>query len=293
MPELPEVETVRQGLAAAMTGARIKTVSLRRGDLRTPFPERFVERLVGRKVETLSRRAKYILAHLDGGEALIMHLGMSGSFRVERNGAKAAPGAFHFARSKDEAHDHVVIGLSNGARIVYNDPRRFGSMQLAALDALGNAIPLRGLGLEPLGEDFDGAALARLFAGRKTPVKAALLDQSLVAGLGNIYVCEALHRAKLSPRRAAGTIALKNGAPSAKAHALAGAIRKVLEEAIAAGGSTLRDHRQTDGALGYFQHSFLVYEREGAACPRARCSGRIMRIVQSGRSTFYCPTCQR
>src|ERR1700722_2602471 len=200
MPELPEVETVRQGLAAAMTGARIKSVALARGDLRTPFPERFVERLVGRKVETLSRRARYILAHLDGGEALIMHLGMSGSFRVERNGAKAAPGAFHFARSKDEAHDHVVIGLSNGARIVYNDPRRFGSMQLAALDASGNAVPLRGLGLEPLGEDFDGAALARLFPSRKTPLKAALLDQSLVAGLGNIYVCEALHRAKLSPR---------------------------------------------------------------------------------------------
>jgi formamidopyrimidine-DNA glycosylase len=293
MPELPEVETVRQGLAAAMTGARIETVALARGDLRTPFPPRFIERLVGRKIETLSRRAKYILAHLDGGEALIMHLGMSGSFRVEKDEAKAAPGAFHFARSKDEAHDHVVFGLSNGARIVYNDPRRFGSMQLATLDASGNAAPLGALGLEPLSEAFDGAALAKLFAGRKTPLKAALLDQTLVAGLGNIYVCEALHRAKLSPRRAAGTIALKNGAPNAKAHDLARAIRKVLEDAIAAGGSTLRDHRQTDGALGYFQHSFLVYEKEGAACPRRGCRGQISRIVQSGRSTFYCPTCQR
>jgi formamidopyrimidine-DNA glycosylase len=293
MPELPEVETVRQGLAAAMTGARIERVALARGDLRTPFPTRFVERLVGRKIETLSRRAKYIVAHLDGGEALIMHLGMSGSFRVEKDDSTGAPGAFHFTRSKNEAHDHVVFGLSNGARIVYNDPRRFGSMQLSKLDAAGNASSLGALGLEPLGEAFDGAALARLFAGRKTPLKAALLDQTLVAGLGNIYVCEALHRAKLSPRRASGTIALKNGAPSAKANDLARAIRKVLEQAIAAGGSTLRDHRQTDGALGYFQHSFLVYEKEGAACPRRGCPGQISRIVQSGRSTFYCPTCQR
>jgi formamidopyrimidine-DNA glycosylase len=293
MPELPEVETVRRGLAPAMTGARIETVALARRDLRTPFSERFVERLVGRKIVKLSRRAKYILVHLDSGEALIMHLGMSGSFRVERGGKKAAPGGFHFARSKDAAHDHVTIGLSNGARIVYNDPRRFGSMQVAALDAAGNAGPLKDLGLEPLGEDFAGAALARLFAGRKTPLKAALLDQSLVAGLGNIYVCEALHRAGLSPKRAAGTIALKSGAPNARADALAGAIRAVLEEAIAAGGSTLRDHRQPDGALGYFQHSFQVYDKEGAACPKPGCSGRIMRIVQSGRSTFYCPKCQR
>jgi formamidopyrimidine-DNA glycosylase len=272
MPELPEVETVRQGLAPTMIGARIETVALARGDLRTPFPERFVERLVGRRIEALSRRAKYILAHLDSGEAL---------------------GGFHFARSKDEAHDHVTFGLSNGARVVYNDPRRFGSMTLARLDAAGNAAPLSGLGLEPLAEDFNGAALARLFDGRRSPLKAALLNQSLVAGLGNIYVCEALHRAKLSPRRAAGTLALKSGAPSAKADALARAIRAVLEEAIAAGGSTLRDHRQTNGALGYFQHSFLVYEKEGAACPRPRCPGRIVRIVQAGRSTFYCPACQR
>jgi formamidopyrimidine-DNA glycosylase len=293
MPELPEVETVRQGLAPAMTGARIESVVLARADLRAPFSERFIERLVGRKIVKLSRRAKYILVHLDSGEALIMHLGMSGSFRVERDGKKAAPGDFHFARSKDQAHDHVTIGLSNGARIVYNDPRRFGSMQLAALDASGDAAPLKELGLEPLGEEFNGDALARLFAGRKTPLKAALLDQTLIAGLGNIYVCEALHRAGLSPRRAAGTIALKSGAASAKAHALAQAIRDVLQEAIAAGGSTLRDHRQPDGALGYFQHSFQVYEKEGAACPKPRCKGRIVRIVQSGRSTFYCPACQR
>ena len=293
MPELPEVETVRQGLIPAMTGARIESVALARSDLRAPFSERFVERLVGRKIEKLSRRAKYILVHLDSGEALIMHLGMSGSFRVERSGKKAAPGDFYFARSKDQAHDHVAIGLSNGARIVYNDPRRFGSMQLAALDASGNVAPLKSLGVEPLGEDFNGQALAGLFAGRKTPLKAALLDQGLVAGLGNIYVCEALHRAGLSPRRAAGAIVLKSGAPSAKAHALARAIRDVLEEAIEAGGSTLRDHRQPNGALGYFQHSFAVYDKEGAACPKPRCGGRIVRIAQAGRSTFYCPQCQR
>jgi len=293
MPELPEVETVRQGLAPAMIGARIESVVLARADLRTPFSERFVERLVGRTIVKLSRRAKYILVHLDSGEALIMHLGMSGSFRIERDGKKTAPGEFHFARAKDAAHDHVTIGLSNGARIVYNDPRRFGSMRIEPLDQAGDAAPLKGLGLEPLGDDLDGAALARLFAGRKGPLKAALLDQRLIAGLGNIYVCEALHRAGLSPKRPAGAIALKSGAPSAKAHALARAIRAVLEEAVAAGGSTLRDHRQPNGALGYFQHCFQVYDKEGAACPKPRCSGRVLRIVQSGRSTFYCPRCQR
>ncbi len=293
MPELPEVETVRQGLAPAMTGARIETVALARSDLRTPFSERFVERLVGRKIVKLSRRAKYILVHLDSGEALIMHLGMSGSFRIERGGKKAAVGEFHHPRSKDAAHDHVTIGLSNGARVVYNDPRRFGSMQLAPLDAAGEAAPLKGLGLEPLGAGFDAEALARLFAGRKAPLKAALLDQRLIAGLGNIYVCEALHRAGLSPKRAAGSIAARNGAANSRAHTLADAIRAVLEEAIAAGGSTLRDHRQPDGALGHFQHSFSVYEKEGAACPKPGCKGRILRIVQSGRSTFYCPQCQR
>jgi formamidopyrimidine-DNA glycosylase len=293
MPELPEVETVRQGLSPAMVGARIKKVTLKRDGLRTPFPQRFAARLANRRIERLTRRAKYILVHLDNGEALIMHLGMSGSFRVEQNGAKATPGDFHFARSKLIAHDHVILSLSNGARIVYNDPRRFGSMTLDTLTPDGEPTSLQGLGLEPLGEAFDGAALARMMAGRKTPLKAALLDQSLIAGLGNIYVCEALHRAGLSPRRAAGTIALKSGAPSAKANALAAAIRTVLGEAVAAGGSTLRDHRQTNGELGYFQHSFLVYEKEGAACPRAGCKGQILRIVQAGRSTFFCPRCQR
>src|SRR5271170_486511 len=291
MPELPEVETVRRGLAEAMTGARIAAVALKRAGLRTPFPDRFVERLVGRRIESLSRRAKYILANLDSGEALIMHLGMSGSFRVERGARGGSPGHFRFARSKDRAHDHVTIVLSSGARIIYNDPRRFGSMQLAQLDPSGSVEPLRGLGLEPLSDEFDGRALGRIMAGRKSPLKAALLDQGLIAGLGNIYVCEALHRAKLSPRRVAGTLAGRGGA--ARAGALAKSIRAVLEEAIAAGGSSLRDHRRTDGALGYFQHAFAVYEKEGAACPRRRCAGRIARIVQARRSTFYCPVCQR
>jgi len=292
MPELPEVETVRRGLAAVLTDARIETVALRRGGLHIPFPERFAERLTGRRVGPLSRRAKYILAPLDSGETLIVHLGMSGSFRIDHE-TEETPGDFHFARSKSAAHDHVVLLLSNGARITYNDPRRFGLMQLAPSDSLAEHPLFRRLGAEPLAGDFDAAALARLLAGRKTPLKAALLDQSLVAGLGNIYVCEALHRAALSPRREAGTLATARGGPTAGAKRLATAIRGVLEEAVAAGGSTLRDHRQTDGELGYFQHSFAVYGKEGAACPRPRCPGTIARIVQAGRSTFYCPVCQR
>jgi formamidopyrimidine-DNA glycosylase len=292
MPEMPEVETVRRGLASVLAGARIEDVEQRRADLRFPFPERFVERLSGRRVESLSRRAKYLLAALDSGETLIMHLGMSGSFRIEHDGEET-PGAFHFERSKSAAHDHVAIHLSNGARVVYNDPRRFGFMLLAPSRDLGAHRLFSRLGVEPLGAEFDASALARLFVGRTTPLKAALLDQSLVAGLGNIYVCEALHRAGLSPLREAAAVAGKGGTPNAKAKRLAAAIKAVLEEAVAAGGSTLRDHRQTDGALGYFQHSFVVYAKEGAACRRARCGGTIARIVQAGRSTFYCPSCPR
>jgi formamidopyrimidine-DNA glycosylase len=291
MPELPEVETVRRGLAAVLDHARIEAVEQRRAGLRFPFPERFAERLAGRRVGNLTRRAKYILAPLDSGETLIMHLGMSGSFRIERE-TRETPGAFHFARSNSAAHDHVVFRLSN-ARVTYNDPRRFGFMLLAPSDRLGGHPLFARLGVEPLAADFDAAVLARLFAGRTTPLKGALLDQSLVAGLGNIYVCEALHRAGLSPLREARTLAGPAGAPTAGARRLAAAIRAVLEEAIEAGGSTLRDHRQTDGELGYFQHSFAVYSKEGAACPRARCKGTIVRITQAGRSTFYCPACQR
>jgi formamidopyrimidine-DNA glycosylase len=292
MPEMPEVETVRRGLAPVLVGTKIEGIEQRRANLRFPFPERFVERLAGRRVESLSRRAKYILAALDSGETLILHLGMSGSFRIEREEVDT-PGAFHFERSKIAAHDHVVFHLSNGARITYNDPRRFGFMQLAPSDNLAAHPLFSRLGVEPLGTDFDAAALTRLFAGRSTSLKAALLDQTLVAGLGNIYVCEALHRAGLSPLREAAATVGPGGRPTAKARRLAGAITAVLEEAVAAGGSTLRDHRQTDGALGYFQHSFVVYGKEGAACSRARCLGTVARITQAGRSTFYCPTCQR
>jgi formamidopyrimidine-DNA glycosylase len=292
MPELPEVETVRRGLAPVLVGARIERIDLRRANLRFPFPDRFVERLTGRRIETLSRRAKYLLAGLDSGETLIMHLGMSGSFRIGRE-TEEAPGAFHFARSKIAAHDHVVFGLSNGAVVTYNDPRRFGFMLLAPSAALAAHPLFLRLGVEPLGADFDAAALARMLAGLRAPLKAALLDQSVVAGLGNIYVCEALHRAGLSPEAEAGAVAGTAGRPTAGAKRLARAIRAVLEEAVAAGGSTLRDHRQTDGDLGYFQHSFQVYGKEGAACARARCGGTIARIVQSNRATFYCPTCQR
>ncbi|MBK9083616.1 MAG: bifunctional DNA-formamidopyrimidine glycosylase/DNA-(apurinic or apyrimidinic site) lyase [Rhizobiales bacterium] len=290
---MPEVETVRRGLQPAMEGASIVEAIARRPDLRFPLPRDFAARLAGRRVEALRRRAKYLLADLDSGQTLIMHLGMSGSFRIEAEAGAALPGLFHHPRGKDAAHDHVVFRLSNGARVVYNDPRRFGFMDLAPTATLAEAKHLAGLGLEPLDGGLDGAALARLFAGKAAPLKAALLDQSLIAGLGNIYVCEALHRAHLSPRRAAGALALKDGKPSARADLLARCIGEVLAEAVEAGGSSLRDHRQADGSLGYFQHAFRVYDREGAACPTPGCRGLIARIVQSGRSTFFCPACQR
>ena len=291
MPELPEVETVRRGLTAVLAGARIEGVELRRGNLRFPFPDRFAERLTDRRVGDLTRRAKYILAPLDSGETLIMHLGMSGSFRIER-GAQKTAGGFHFERSKDVAHDHVLLRLSNGARVTYNDPRRFGFMLLLKREERETHPLLAGLGVEPLDAALDAEALAGMFHGRAAPLKAALLDQKNIAGLGNIYVCEALHRAGLSPLRAAGTL-VASGKPAASLKRLATAIGDVLQEAIAAGGSSLRDHRQTDGALGYFQHSFRVYDREGAACPKKGCRGTIARVVQSGRSTFYCPVCQK
>ncbi len=284
MPELPEVETVRRGLAPALVGARFTHIEMRRPDLRFAFPENFVERLLGRYVKALKRRAKYLLAELDSGETLVMHLGMSGSFRLE---GEDAPGAVHFERSKSPAHDHVVFTCDSGARIIYNDPRRVGYRTLAATDALTQHPLIRDLGVEPLSEEFDAAHLAGLLAGARTPLKGALLDQRRIAGLGNIYVCEALHRARLSPVREAGSLS------PGQIRALASAVREVLEAAIAAGGSTLRDHRQTDGALGYFQHSFEVYDREGAGCGNPRCKGMIARFVQSGRSTFYCPACQR
>jgi formamidopyrimidine-DNA glycosylase len=288
MPELPEVETVRRGLAPAMEGAHLAKVEVRDRRLRWPIAKDFEKRLTGQTVEGLGRRAKYLLADLSSGDVLIMHLGMSGSFRV---GADAKPGVYYHEKSKSTAHDHVVFHMSNGATVTFNDPRRFGSMKLIKRAKLDTEPLLRGLGPEPLGNAFDAAMLARACAGKKTSLKAALLDQRVVAGLGNIYVCEALFRARLSPKRRASTIADRKGKPNARAAALVEAIKAVLQDAIAAGGSSLRDHRRTDGALGDFQHNFQVYDREGEPCPN--CQGKIKRIVQSGRSTFYCPNCQK
>jgi formamidopyrimidine-DNA glycosylase len=286
VPELPEVETVRRGLEAAMVGARLAAVEQRRPDLRFPFPERFAERLTGQRVEALRRRAKYLIADLDGADVLVMHLGMSGSFRIEQ-----ACGPIPGAGAKNFLHDHVMFDLSTGARIVYNDPRRFGFMQLIPRREFAAHPLFNKIGIEPLGDEFDGAALASLFAGKTISLKAALLDQALIAGLGNIYVCEASHRAGLSPRRAAASLARNDGRPSVRATRLARVIREVLNEAMAAGGSSLRDHRQTDGALGYFQHSFRVYGRAGQPC--VQCGGLVRRITQAGRATFYCGGCQR
>lgn len=293
MPELPEVETVRLGLAPIMEGAGIEKVELRRPDLRVPFPPMFARRLAGRKVIGLGRRAKYLLADLDDGNVLIMHLGMSGSFRIEMDGAAAVAGTYYHARSERRAHDHVVFHLSSGAKVVFNDPRRFGLMDLVPRRELAASRHFSAMGIEPLGNAFDGAVLAGLFAGRTAPLKAALMDQRLIAGLGNIYVCEALWRARLSPERAAGTVATKTGKPKEAAVRLAAAIREVLDAAIAAGGSSLRDHRRIDGELGDFQHEFAVYDREGGPCQRPGCRGTIRRTVQSGRSTFHCVVCQR
>jgi formamidopyrimidine-DNA glycosylase len=292
MPELPEVETVRRGLEPAMVGARIVEVEQRRPDLRFPFPERFAERLAGQTVTSLGRRAKYLLADLSSGEVLIMHLGMSGRFLVEKDGAAGRPGEFHYEAGNGKAHDHVVFRLSNGASVTYNDARRFGFMDLVARSELDACRHFGGMGIEPLGNELSGEAVARLFEGKRTPLKAALLDQRLIAGLGNIYACEALFRAGLHPEAPAGSLADRRGGPTSKAHELAAIIRDVLTEAVAAGGSTLRDHAQVDGSLGYFQHTFRVYDREGEPCAAPGCGGTVARLVQSGRSTFYCPRCQ-
>jgi formamidopyrimidine-DNA glycosylase len=293
MPELPEVETVRRGLEPVMQGARFAAVEARRRDLRWPLPKDFAKRIAGCTVTGLGRRGKYLLADLSSGEVLLMHLGMSGSFRVTQEEAETVPGRYHHERGQPGMHDHVVFHMGNGARITFNDPRRFGSMKLVARDALDREPLLKALGPEPLGNAFDAAMLAQACRGKRTSLKAALSDQRVVAGLGNIYVCEALYRAGLSPRRRASTIATRAGAPNERAQALVAAIKDVLHDAIKAGGSSLRDHRRTDGELGLFQHHFRVYDREGEPCPRPGCSGTVKRIVQGGRSTFWCPACQR
>jgi len=293
MPELPEVETVRRGLQPAMEGAKIVKAEIRRKDLRFPFQKDFVERLEAQTVTGLGRRAKYLMADLSSGDVLLMHLGMSGSFRVINDGNGHTPGQFHHPRSEERAHDHVVFHMSSGAVIVFNDPRRFGYMKVIARRAIEEEPLLKGLGPEPLGNEFDADMLARSCANKKTSLKAALLDQRVVAGLGNIYVCEALFRAHLSPRRLAATLATKKGETTDHARRLVDAIHAVLNQAIKAGGSSLRDHRQTTGELGYFQHSFQVYDREGEKCQSKGCGGIVRRFNQNGRSTFWCPRCQK
>ena len=293
MPELPEVETVRRGLQPVMEGAKILGAEARRKDLRFPFQKDFVARLTGQTVTGLGRRAKYLLADLASGDVLLMHLGMSGSFRIQKIEQTHTTGVFHHPRDKNGAHDHVVFHMSSGADVIFNDPRRFGYMKIIPRASLEAEPLLKGLGPEPLGNAFDARLLAQSCAGKNTSLKAALLDQRVVAGLGNIYVCEALYRAHLSPRRRASTLAEKKGAPTDHAKRLIDAIHAVLNQAIEAGGSSLRDHRQTSGELGYFQHSFRVYDREGESCGTAGCGGIIRRFTQNGRSTFWCPKCQK
>ncbi len=276
-----------------MEGSKIVRAEVRRKNLRFPFQKDFIARLEGQTVTGLGRRAKYLLADLASGDVLLMHLGMSGSFRILKDKGEKAPGTFHHPRSEDQAHDHVVFHMSSGASVVFNDPRRFGYMKIVARSKLEEEPLLKGLGPEPLGNEFDAAMLARSCANKKTSLKAALLDQRVVAGLGNIYVCEALFRSHLSPRRLAATLATKKGEPTDHAKRLVTAIHAVLNQAIKAGGSSLRDHRQTSGELGYFQHSFQVYDREGEKCQTAGCSGIVRRFTQNGRSTFWCPKCQK
>jgi formamidopyrimidine-DNA glycosylase len=294
MPELPEVETVRHGLEPVLAGAKIDRVEQRRADLRFAFPERFVERLTGQRIVNLGRRAKYLQARLSGGDVLVMHLGMSGRFTIAPLGEKSALlGEFTYDTGADPKHDHVVLHMGNGARVTYNDPRRFGFMLLIP-EAEIEVHPLfAGLGPEPMGNALNAAYLAGRARDRKTDLKAFLLDQRTIAGLGNIYVCEALHRVGLSPLRSASILALKSGKPSLHAEPLVVAIREVLGAAIRAGGSTLKDYRAADGALGYFQHQFLVYGREGEPCLTPACRGTVHRSIQAGRSTFHCPVCQR
>jgi formamidopyrimidine-DNA glycosylase len=325
MPELPEVETVRQGLEPVMRGRRFVHVTQRRKDLRFPLPERFAERLTGRKVERLDRRAKYILIHLDGAEVLAVHLGMTGRFSVKLprtpsprkrgEGRQLAPapataphpnplptewwgegtqlGDYTYEHGHDAKHDHLVFEMSGGARVTFNDARRFGYMTLIPEKDLASDAFFRGLGVEPLGADLDPAYLARRALGKKTDLKAFLMDQRIVAGLGNIYVCEALLRAGLSPFKPAARLATRTGRSTPSADRLVPAIKAVLQDAIRAGGSTLRDYKRADGSVGAFQNEFQVYGREGEPCARGGCRGIVRRKTQGGRSTFYCPACQR
>jgi formamidopyrimidine-DNA glycosylase len=286
MPELPEVETVRRGLAPHMTGARLVRVVARRPDLRFPLPDDFVQSLTGARVGALTRRGKYILAALETGRTLMIHLGMTGRFLVDDGGPAQAPGAFALAAPADPKHAHILFETDAGVSLTYFDARRFGYMDILDTATLDTHPRFVGMGPEPLSAAFDATHLARAFAGRRQGAKTLLLDQRVVAGLGNIYVCEALHRARISPVKPAAEIGPRQRA------ALARAIRAVLEAAIAAGGSTLRDFAGAEGAMGYFQHDFQVYGRAGEPCPTPGCSGEVTRLAQAGRSTFHCPVCQ-
>ncbi len=297
MPELPEVETVRRGLDAAMVGRVISAAEVRRAGLRFDFPDRFAQRLIGRRIRHVSRRAKYLLAGLDSDETLIVHLGMTGRFSVFSNDRQDRNlGEFYYeppaSRAADGPHDHVVLRLDDGTLLVYTDPRRFGVMDLCPTGALTQHRLLKVLGAEPLGNELNAAYLKTHFANRRSPLKAVLLDQGIVAGLGNIYVCEVLNRTRLSPRRQAGTLA-RGRRPDSRLERLVAEIRAVLVEAIEAGGSTLRDYAAPHGTQGGFQQRFRAYDREGKPCLNKDCKGIVRRIVQSGRSTFYCPRCQR
>ena len=283
MPELPEVETVRTGLAPSMEGQVITRADVNRPDLRWPFPENMAQRLTGARVTALRRRSKYVLADLDTDETLIIHLGMSGRMTVSGDPS----GQFHHDHPAPQKHDHVVFHMENGARVTFNDARRFGAMDLATTAQLDDHWLIKPIGPEPLGNAFNESYLDEKLAGKNTPIKTALLDQRIVAGLGNIYVCEVLFRAGINPKRKAGDLSKR------RVNSLVPIVRDVLTQAIAAGGSSLRDYRQADGELGYFQHGFQAYDREGAPCQTPDCTGTIARITQSGRSTFYCPQCQR
>lgn len=295
MPELPEVETVRRGLEPLLDGQRITRVVQRRPDLRFPLPENFAARLEGKIITSLSRRAKYMLMRLSSGETLVMHLGMTGRFTVSQppTTKRAKPGQFVHAAGDHDKHDHVVFHLQNGTTITYNDARRFGFMLLVSEQERETHPLFAHLGVEPLGNEFNAAYLARRAAGKGVDLKAFLMDQRIVAGLGNIYVCEALHRAGLSPSRGAKSLADSKGRPTERAERLVPAVKSVLTDALAAGGSTLRDYRHADGELGYFQHAFSVYGRTAEPCKRPGCRGIVRRSVSGGRSTFFCSTCQK
>lgn len=297
MPELPEVETVRRGLEPVLVDQRVKAVRLNRPDLRFPFPANLAEVVAGKRITRIARRAKYLLFEMDSGHTLLVHLGMTGKFTVwPQKGAARNLGEFYYqdqaGYSGEGAHDHIVIDLDNNARIVYTDPRRFGFVDLIEPSGVDDNRFLANLGVEPLGNELHAEFLANALAGRKSPLKAALLDQRIIAGLGNIYVCEALYRSRLSPKRISASIVRKRG-PSPLVETLVHSIRAVLGEALEAGGSTLRDYARTDGSSGQFQQRFDVYDREGEACRTQGCTSMIKRLVQSGRSSFYCPTCQR